>query len=531
MKTKNYSKTLDMHDYNIVPEMNFINHIKGKFSGTFRACHEHRNWEYGLCLNALRANGALKILEIGGTGSVFAASAAALGMEVTVVDPDGEGAGLFDRQNLLLGRSAIDFKQLDFFQYYTLKKFDAVVCISTLEHVPDDENFFRRLLGLIKEGGLLYLTMDFHPSGQRFVDGHLRTYHQEQLLALIAIAREYGFEPYGGIPDYSWRGEAVGQYTFASLVLQRKKRQETPVVLFINHKAEQCGVYQYGKRAANILKRSQKCRFVYVEVDSAEEYWQKLSQYRPSGIIYNYHPFTMKWIDSMILAHNRKKGIFNLALFHDLSVGSFDCYINLDPDFPENSICFSTPRPLFDYENTHVNPQIPVINCFGLNWQGKQHPELARLVNHEFDHAVLNFHLPMSPFGFSKDKIEETVNACRSAITKKGIQVNFTHHFMSEEELLDFLGKGSLNAFLYDELNGHGCASTIDYALSVKRPIAINKSFMFRHIRDAKPSICIEDRSLKEIMAAGFAPLEPYYEKWKSDRFLQSYENVVETLL
>jgi SAM-dependent methyltransferase len=501
MKTEKYSKTLDTHDYNIVPEMNFIEHIKSKFSGTFRDCHMHRNWEYGLCLNALRANGAVKILEIGGTGSVFAASAAELGMEVSVVDPDGEGTGLFDRQNLLLGRSAIQFKQLDFFQFQSVKKFDAVVCISTLEHVPDDENFFRRLLSLVKEGGLLYLTMDFHPGGQRFVDGHLRTYNQERLMTFIAIAQKYGFEPYGGVPDYSWRGEAVGQYTFASLVLQRRKKQETPIVLFINHKSQQCGVHQYGKRTADILKRSKKCHFLYVEVDSAEEYRQKIFEHRPNGIIYNFHPFTMKWVNPQILDNNRRNGIFNLALFHDLSAGNFDCYINLDPDFPENSITFSLPRPLFDYENTHASPQIPVINCFGLNWQGKQYSELAHLVNREFDHAVLNFHLPSSPFGFNEQKIEETVSACRGAITRKGIQLNFTHKFMSNEELLDFLGKGSLNAFLYDDLNGHGCASTIDYALSVKRPIAINKSFMFRHIRDAKPSICIENRSLKEIMA------------------------------
>src|SRR6185503_6440163 len=105
-----------------------------------------------------------------------------------VVDPDGQGIDLFDRQNLLLGRSAIQFKQLDFFQYQTIKKFDAVVCISTLEHVPDEESFFKRLLGLVKEDGLLLLTVDFHPSGQRFVEGHLRTYNQDRIMAFIAYA-------------------------------------------------------------------------------------------------------------------------------------------------------------------------------------------------------------------------------------------------------------------------------------------------------------------------------------------------------
>jgi SAM-dependent methyltransferase len=265
----------------------------------------HRNWEYGLCLNALRANGAVNILEVGGTGSVFAASAAELGIKVTVVDPDGEGACLFDRQNLLLGCPAIHFKQLDFFHYQTTKKFDGVVCIGTLEHVLDDENFFKRLLGLVKEGGLLFLSVDFHPSGQKRVEGHFRTYNQDRLMAFIAYAQNYGFEPYGGVPDYTWRREDVHNYTFASLVLQRRKRKETPVVLFVNHKMQMCGVYQYGKRAASILNRSKKCRFVYVEANSAEKYWEKFNEYKPNGIIYNFHPMTMKWVDPLILDYNR----------------------------------------------------------------------------------------------------------------------------------------------------------------------------------------------------------------------------------
>src|SRR5690349_10796267 len=96
-KNKPYSKTLDILDYDTIPEMSYVEHIKYKLSGTFfENCHIHRNWEYGLCLNALRANGAVNVLEIGGCGSVFAACAAKLGMDVTVVDPNGRGAGLFD---------------------------------------------------------------------------------------------------------------------------------------------------------------------------------------------------------------------------------------------------------------------------------------------------------------------------------------------------------------------------------------------------------------------------------------------------
>jgi len=155
MKTmiKQYSKTLDERDYNTFDEMNYIERMKDGLSGTFYPCHRHRNWEYGLCIHALMENKAIRILEVGGSGSLFAACAAWLNMEVTVVDPSSTGARLFAEQNMILqlGHAPITFEQVDFFQYQNQKKFDAVVCLSTLEHVPEDESFFKRLLSLVKE--------------------------------------------------------------------------------------------------------------------------------------------------------------------------------------------------------------------------------------------------------------------------------------------------------------------------------------------------------------------------------------------
>src|SRR5689334_24183194 len=98
---KTYSKTLDERDYNQIDMMHFVENMKEGLSGTFYACHPHRNWEYGLCLDAIRKNGAVHILDVGGTGSMFAACAAWLGMDVTVVDPSPIGARLFSEQNMI----------------------------------------------------------------------------------------------------------------------------------------------------------------------------------------------------------------------------------------------------------------------------------------------------------------------------------------------------------------------------------------------------------------------------------------------
>ena len=46
------------------------------------------------------------------------------------------------------------------------------------------------------------------------------------------------------------------------------------IILFINHKVENCGVYQYGKNLAIILKKSDKNEYVYCEVLNYENYFQ-----------------------------------------------------------------------------------------------------------------------------------------------------------------------------------------------------------------------------------------------------------------
>ena len=70
----------------------------------------------------------------------------------------------------------------------------------------------------------------------------------------------------------------------------------------------------------------------------------------------------------------------------------------------------------------------------------------------------------------------------------------------------------------------------IDYALSVQKPIAINKSNMFSHILDATPSICVEDNYLKDIIKNGFAPLHEKYNSWTNENFIHNIESIIGNL-
>jgi hypothetical protein len=50
-------------------------------------------------------------------------------------------------------------------------------------------------------------------------------------------------------------------------------------ILFINPKIKECGVYQYGFRIGNILKKSKNNNYIYLEIDSINEYYSQWHEF------------------------------------------------------------------------------------------------------------------------------------------------------------------------------------------------------------------------------------------------------------
>lgn len=214
-----FCKSLEPADYLAIHEMQHAKNVKnvvGTFGG--RAEHEHRAWEYGLVLRALRDHGCKRILDVGGGGSVFAPAAAwpDVGMDVTEVDPEGYGPWVAE-QSRKIGRP-IHYVQQDFMTYDGPTDFDAVTCISVLEHIGDDVAFYRKLASHVRVGGLLAITVDFWHDGLPKSGDHLRTYNEERLTELLASAP--GLESIGSL-DYAYCGQHVYSYNFASLIAKR----------------------------------------------------------------------------------------------------------------------------------------------------------------------------------------------------------------------------------------------------------------------------------------------------------------------
>ncbi len=312
-------------------------------------------------------------------------------------------------------------------------------------------------------------------------------------------------------------------------------------ILIISHKEQQCGVYQYGRNIADALRKSNKYHFMYAECSSAEEFLSIVNSIIPAAIIYNYHPYppsTLPWLKKKII---RKVKLPHIDIMHeatqqmaDSAGGSFFQY-HIAPDptlLLKNPIVYKTGRLIPKYSNICDLPEIPTIGGFGFGTAGKGFERLVSTVQKEFDEAIIRLHIPFAAFGDSDGSEARAIGKrCKGLIVKSGIKLILSHDFLSQEQLLDFLAKNSINAFFYEENKGRGISSVIDYALAVQRPLAITRSNMFRHIHGASPSICIEDASLKEIMNNGFEPLLQFFREWNEDNFIWDYERIMEEVL
>lgn len=304
-------------------------------------------------------------------------------------------------------------------------------------------------------------------------------------------------------------------------------------ILIINHSVENCGVYQYGKRFASILKKSKEYNFIYLELNSSDELHKNIIEYNPSVIIYNHLTGTMPWVNIELINNIKQRNIKQGTIVHNINYSEFfDFYLHQDPNYQRVDNNFNILRPLFEYTNNYIkNDNITRIGSFGFGFRSKYYPDICRLVNsqaEDFDSIELNLHLTKSFFCDNSSDINFIIQECNNSITNSKIKLNITSDFVSDQDMLHFLGKNDINIFLYQKyLQYNGISSVIDYALSVKKPIGICESNMFSHIWNTKPSILLEYNSIKNIINNGIEPLKIYYTNWSQDQFIRHIEQII----
>jgi hypothetical protein len=345
-------------------------------------------------------------------------------------------------------------------------------------------------------------------------------------------------------------------------------------ILFVSHTKRQCGVHEFGLSIAEVLRKSAKYSFVYGECSNPQEFLTTFDRVTPAAVIYNYYPSTMPWLEKSLTA---RFPVPHLGIMHectqaavdDADTSLFDYHIAPDPTLSLSSpIVFKTGRIIPSYENRFPLPAVTTVGSMGFATQGKGFERLIVAVQEEFDEAIIRLHIPAGEF--ADTNVADLVARCRALVRKDGIKLETSHEFLERDRLLDFLAQNSVNAFFYDKCEGRGISSAIENALAVRRPLAITRSNMFRHVLSdnpsaAEPPICVEangDRhisvkekiyirikrhqysvtskkelplhwflrprmSLKQIIENGVEPLLPFYDRWSKLNLLKDYESIL----
>lgn len=307
-------------------------------------------------------------------------------------------------------------------------------------------------------------------------------------------------------------------------------------ILVINHIEKQCGVYQYGKRVGEILGKSKNHNFVYLELESHQQLDQKIEEYSPNFIIYNWTGGTMPWVTPETVQQLREQNILQFLLVHNTWNYSlfFDGYFHQHPywkNVNENNFAIPRPLPFFNNKFFNKNNNNIKIGSFGFGLVNKYFDQICRIVNNQFsnENVELRLHLTSGTFAGPNQNISYIKQLCHNEITHSNIKLSITTNFITDNELLNFLHESDLNIFFYQNYSEYnGISSVIDYALAVEKPIAINKSSMYSHIMDVSPSICVEDRHLKDIISDGFEPLRERKNSWSSENFIHTFESILE---
>ena len=314
-------------------------------------------------------------------------------------------------------------------------------------------------------------------------------------------------------------------------------------VIFVNHKITACGVYQYGLRFKHILEKSEDIKYKYIEVESLNEFLTHVNQTKDlKAIIYNYCRPTLPWVNHRVL--KICKNIKSIGLLHPGSPAIFDHNCNIDPTEPENPPnFFSIARPIYEnidkilenhkvssssvqeFINKFQDTDIPIFGSFGFACGYKGFTNVIRIINDQFDNAIIKLQMPKAHF-YDVNSVSSEVTRCKSIPLKPGIILMINNDFLSNEDLLSFLNSNTMNLFLYDENKAkNAISSVIDVALGIRKPMAISNSSMFRNVYN--DSVCVYKKSIRSLLQNSINYWDNYRDEYSHKNVLDKFEKII----
>jgi len=309
-------------------------------------------------------------------------------------------------------------------------------------------------------------------------------------------------------------------------------------ILFCNSTEPACGVYQYGRNFYHAISTKSRFNFIYAQPTSLEEMMVLVEKHEVAAVLYNWHPDQGGFIkEAPYKLEMNGRPIREVLIYHDWEPNTvkFDAVLFSDPTMKPHTNWIPVPRPL---PPTVVRPEklrpagLPVIGVHG--FYGASSDRVVEQVMKDFDAAIIRLHLPFAYYGDREGKtaLELAQRSMELAQRRPGFEVQVSHEWLDTPALIAWLADNDLNCYLRDTAGvWRGVSSALDAALAARRPIAVNRCQGFRHAFDCTPSILIEDRTLKEILSSGLAPLQPLYDANTNERLAARVESVLLALV
>jgi 2-polyprenyl-3-methyl-5-hydroxy-6-metoxy-1,4-benzoquinol methylase len=244
------SRVMRMSDYdNLKDELAYVDKIAELSGGWNAVQHPHRRWEYALMLQVAKqwaqakmrvpknCTEAIKVADVGGGIGETSRLMLSYDCDVTMYEPWVYG----DETDKFMGQIATLRKNLSS-ELKTVRMcnrplcnldqddknaYDAVFCISTLEHIGAYQLAFHELLQMVKPGGLVFLTTDYaEDEVDHYANANLRAgimFNEQTYQRLAAYGEQNGFVLVGGKSEWKWSEDCrlVNDSGFASLAMVR----------------------------------------------------------------------------------------------------------------------------------------------------------------------------------------------------------------------------------------------------------------------------------------------------------------------
>lgn len=286
--------------------------------------------------------------------------------------------------------------------------------------------------------------------------------------------------------------------------------------IFVNYPEPKCGVVQFGRNLWGVLKDSGNVRWSYAEPTTVGELRSVTSMPEPDAVLYNWQGGQGGFLADAPFPWLSAK---QYLVYHDLAVdeSKWDGILFSDPTMTPRGKWHVLGRPLPEYHlpRTVGRSEMPVFGCNG--FIGAWADQVVHRVMQEFEYARIRLNLPFARYGDADgSQARAMADRCRNMVVNNpGIKLEISHDFLPQPELLNWLAANDLNLYIRpSNMNWRGVSSAPDSALAVNRPMAVNKCNAFRHLHNLKPSICVEDHSLLEIIGNGLSPLVEFKAKW-----------------